>query len=270
MRLLDIHPPLTTRSDELLRCTLHHVSLEYSPAYIAWEAQADPDLRLYKKTKAWYAYRKSQRDAGIPCPLRYTWGDYIAPSYCWGNGVHSHQIILNGRIVAVTETLESALRSVGGEWGNLKLWADALSINQDDIAERGREVRRMRGIYGNTVALFVHLGPEADGSTQAFQMMERIAKHMQDGTDLARYTLDMAIAINKNESVPDREGLIAIFHLFCRQYWSRMWIIQELAMGADQVVVSCRNEGLDFSEVYHVHLLEHALLIFVLIDSTSS
>lgn len=111
----------------------------------------------------------------------------------------------------------------------------------------------MRGIYGDTVGLFVHLGPELDGSTQAFQMMERIAEHMRNGTDLARYALEMSTAINNNEPVPDREGLIAIFHLFCRQYWSRMWIIQELAMGDDQVVVGCGYEGLDFTEVYECH-----------------
>lgn len=249
LRLLVVHPPLTSRKDEPIQCTLYHESLEYTPEYKEWDAQADPDLRLYKRTKAWYAHRKAQLDAGLPGPYRFPWGDYIALSYCWGTGIRSKHIIINGQTVAITETLESALQSVRGGWGSLRLWADAVCIDQNNIAERGAEVRRMRKIYGDAMAVFVHLGPEADNSTQAMQMMEQIAKHQREGTDLAGYALEIANAVFTEQPAADREGLIAIFKLLCRPYFSRMWIIQELAMGDDQVVVGCGNQGIDFVEV---------------------
>lgn len=204
---------------------------------------------MQKKTKAWYAYRESQQKAGILCPPRYPWGDYCALSYCWGTGVRSHEIIVNGQVFAVTETLESALRSVRGDWDGLRLWVDALCINQEDIAERGKEVRRMRKIYGDTGAVYVYLGSEADGSTEALQMIDRLAKLMRDGIDLAlQYVLEIVMAA-EDQYVPDREGIAAVFKLFIRPYWSRMWIIQELAMGDDQVLIACGDESIGLSEV---------------------
>jgi hypothetical protein len=194
---------------------------------------------------AWFKEALARKTEGF----RYVWGDYMALSYSWGSGVRSHEIILNNQIFPVTETLDSALRSLRSDKSPLRLWVDALCINQDDLAERGQEVRRMRDVYGNPVAVFVHLGPEADNSNVAMQMIERMTQQLREGNDLGQMVLQSAYAIEEGKEDSSRAAIVAIFKLLCRPYWSRMWIIQELALGDEQRLVGCGNHGLALSEV---------------------
>jgi hypothetical protein len=41
---------------------------------------------------------------------RFSWGDYIAISFAWGQSTHTRRIIANGHFVTVTRNLEVALR----------------------------------------------------------------------------------------------------------------------------------------------------------------
>ena len=76
----------------------------------------------------------------------FLWGDYVALSYVWGAQDPDGQgrIIVNDHMVKVTENLEAALRELqqsskittGGT--DLKIWVDALCINQNDIEERSQ------------------------------------------------------------------------------------------------------------------------------------
>lgn len=110
---------------------------------------------------------------------RFNWGDYAALSYVWGDENVTKTILVNGEEREVTANLEEALRSIAvrGEFGNsLKLWIDAISINQDDLEERGRQVRRMREIYGNSQTVIAWLGEEYDQSHKAIELVRELAK----------------------------------------------------------------------------------------------
>jgi hypothetical protein len=81
---------------------------------------------------------------------RYSWGDYVALSYSWGNPHETRSIFVNEHRVEVTKNLESALRILrekGPLRAGVKIWIDALCINQKDNDEKGVQVRRMRDIY---------------------------------------------------------------------------------------------------------------------------
>jgi hypothetical protein len=117
---------------------------------------------------------------------RYPWGDYVALSYTWNDPKDTEQIDANDapkdteRIDAndapkdteqiyvndapqdteriyvndvpkdVTTNLEAALRVLrekGPIEAGIKIWIDALCINQQDDEEKGVQVRRMRDIY---------------------------------------------------------------------------------------------------------------------------
>ena len=45
-----------------------------------------------------------------PFQGRYSWGEYVALSYVWGDPNKTREILINGKSVQVTENLESALR----------------------------------------------------------------------------------------------------------------------------------------------------------------
>ena len=67
----------------------------------------------------------------------------------------------------MTRNLATALRHVKDNWSthfpsrllrDFRLWADALCINQADIAERGRQVLLMADIYSSAELVFAWLG----------------------------------------------------------------------------------------------------------------
>ena len=69
-------------------------------------------------------------------------------------------MVLNGQKKAIRKNLASAIRSLRMTDKVVPLWIDALSINQDDMAERAREVRRMGTIYDNAVSVYSYVGKQ--------------------------------------------------------------------------------------------------------------
>lgn len=85
------------------------------------------------------------RSVPDPNHYRFKWGDYAALSYVWGDEKVCRDIILNGKVVSVTASLEDALRTLGGDdsfRSGYKLSVDALCINQIDDQERAHQVQK--------------------------------------------------------------------------------------------------------------------------------
>jgi hypothetical protein len=74
---------------------------------------------------------------------------YAALSYTWGQASFRKPLKLNGQLMVVTENLYEALVHLRRMIPDIVVWIDALSINQDDPAERGHQVAQMRAIYSN-------------------------------------------------------------------------------------------------------------------------
>ena len=65
--------------------------------------------------------------------------EYHAMSYVWGASTRTWDIEIDGRTVKVTQSLGEALTSIRKNTTCSMIWADAISINQDDVEERGLE-----------------------------------------------------------------------------------------------------------------------------------
>lgn len=72
---------------------------------------------------------------------------YAALSYRWGTDETQEEINMNGLRKNVRKTLAETLRSIRHAEYQQPLWIDAVSINQEDILERNRQVPRMGDIY---------------------------------------------------------------------------------------------------------------------------
>jgi hypothetical protein len=74
---------------------------------------------------------------------------YEALSYVWGDPGITKPIIVNGRQMNVTVSLEAAFRKFRqqADGAVVVIWADAICINQKDIQERGQQVSIMADIY---------------------------------------------------------------------------------------------------------------------------
>src|SRR5271154_3222751 len=70
---------------------------------------------------------------------------YVALSYVWGDPARKKDLNIDGKVVRITESLDTALRhlrSFGGNITSRPLWIDALCINQDDNDEKSCQVRQ--------------------------------------------------------------------------------------------------------------------------------
>ena len=80
---------------------------------------------------------------------------YTALSYAWGDVGRTRQILVNNKLIAITESLEVALRHLQKEWDTLTLWVDAICSNQEDKDEKAQQVQQMTGIYQNAAQVVV-------------------------------------------------------------------------------------------------------------------
>lgn len=163
---------------------------------------------------------------------------YTALSYCWGPPIMDASIILAGHHFPITKSLESALRHLRnvetgygpldlttGKKGDYELWwIDQISINQADIDERGSQVSLMRQIYKRAGSVQVWLGDEADDSSTAFDVLNRVAAPPvhAPGEKPIHYPTFTDADVAKHWKALDA--------LFKRQWWERVWIRQEISL----------------------------------------
>lgn len=180
---------------------------------------------------------------------------YTALSYTWGDASRTRQIQVNGKLVDITENLEVALRHLQQERGTLKLWADAICINQRDTDEKNSQVRQMTDIYRQARNVIIWLGPAAEESDRAIHYLDLIGraweKHELAGVGSTELIAIMREPENERntflksrlkdvfkhlDSLFPNEFPISEYHAFARRgWWYRAWVIQELCVAQDPV-----------------------------------
>jgi hypothetical protein len=149
---------------------------------------------------------------------------YNALSYCWGSPDNAKQLFLDEHVVDVRENLWSALWHLRLPNDNRILWVDALCINQSDISERNHQVGLMSTIYSKAEKVIVWLGPASEDSDVGMKWLSRI---LQD-----------------KSPTPDESQ--AVFKLCEREYWHRMWVLQEFGLAGD-MTVHCGSKCVDWT-----------------------
>ncbi|KAL1799759.1 hypothetical protein ACET3X_000101 [Alternaria dauci] len=92
---------------------------------------------------------------------------YVAVSYSWGPDVESEKldVLINGHVVKVRKNLHAALlefRAMEPFKQGLKLWIDAITINQDNEVEKQAQILIMHEIYQRAGNIVVWIGPDVE------------------------------------------------------------------------------------------------------------
>jgi len=180
---------------------------------------------------------------------------YKALSYAWGDGeAVMREIIVNGCSFQVGDNLWHALRALGKDIrisardyhpesqyrATLKdatlLWVDAICIDQLNVAEKNHQVGRMGAIYSEAALVISWVGKPSSATDGLFEAL---------GTFEAQAVIDEPLFHAINDSLKD---------IFFRDYWSRVWIIQEFMLAPD-VLVLCGDKA--FSWYQFTHFLSH-------------
>jgi hypothetical protein len=194
---------------------------------------------------------------------------YSALSYVWGDPSVTEDIILEGVAFPVTNNLAAALKHAkfhcihhyhDRDPATFRLWADAICINQDDIAERNNQVQHMAAIYSSADIVIAWLGASTRVIELAFKTFEVI------GAETSNISEDSLISLGWLEKHPslyeddlDRsapnplknERWVALSELFENQYWHRVWIVQEGALAG--TILFCADQlSLQYDKIAQV------------------
>ena len=228
--------------DDLVQCRLEPVSLG-DLVLLQGPSKSKGEASLTKLQ--WDGCYESSSYQNLP-KWRYSWGDYVALSYTWGDATNTRNIIVNGHQVAIGANLESALQALRRKpaiKSGYKLWADAICINQQDIAERGREVRRMGKIYRQAHDVVIWLGNEGAESDKAMYLIRTLSDADAKGQDRLGNSL--------REQPEFGQGFWrALGELLDRPYWDRLWVLQEIALGWDRTSVLCGQQAVTWKQFY--------------------
>ena len=187
-----------------------------------YEPLGDNEIRIAEIRSA------SSEDEDVHCRLKQVSrdepGDYRTLSYAWGHPGERGQglIYLEGTPHPVTRTMELALRKLRHKANEppLLIWIDALCINQTDKKEKCEQVEGMRTIYQKATEVSIWLGPEdwSPNSHLAWGLIQEIHNCEQD--------VDALSSIVQPERKDEFQALTKFFR---RDYFWRIWVVQEVA-----------------------------------------
>ncbi|KAL2143754.1 hypothetical protein VTI28DRAFT_10051 [Corynascus sepedonium] len=185
---------------------------------------------------------------------------YHALSYVWGDPTPTRSIRVNGRPLPIAHNLHQALLALrhGGdaqEW----LWIDAICINQDDPKERSWQVAQMRHVFGCASLVYIWLGPSSDGSDAVLQTAQRIGpdahragvadlwfswpsfkyqpEKLEENTETVERRESFLSRALDDEELRSPQLLAAVKSLLSRENWFRAWIVQEIALTRNGLVL---------------------------------
>ncbi|KAK4459559.1 heterokaryon incompatibility protein-domain-containing protein [Cladorrhinum samala] len=145
-------------------------------------------------------------------------GGFCALSYTWGPPTQPRCAIwINHGVATVGEQLFEALAHLRDAHKPKRFWVDAVCIRQDDNEEKSTQLPLMTDIYSRASDVCIWLGPDEDDSGYAFATV-RVA-HGNGKPD--------------DSSLPPKRLVEALTAILRRQWFSRLWIIQELALASN-------------------------------------
>ncbi|TGJ82172.1 hypothetical protein E0Z10_g6592 [Xylaria hypoxylon] len=156
---------------------------------------------------------------------------YIGISYAWGDAVDKRSIQIGNVDISVAVSLFGALDAVRKRGEYVLVWVDALCIDQQNRDERSQQVQLMTEIYAKATEVAVWLGPSENGSELARDFLEDIA--------IARDTEEIKNLLTSPSRLP---AVSAVVHLFQRDYWHRLWVVQEV-FNAKTIKVYCGDSA---------------------------
>lgn len=173
---------------------------------------------------------------------------YTAISYAWGDPDDTRCITLDGHDFPITESLWQALHRLRSRATPVVVWADAICINQQNTNERNAQVQSMTSIYSKAGNMAIWLGPESEDSDLAMQLLQEVVSAPSEIIEV------MKSAIWR----PNFQALVALFN---RDYWKRLWVVQEV-INSKSITVYCGHSALPWriyteaSQIFSKHKID--------------
>ncbi|KAH7313177.1 heterokaryon incompatibility protein-domain-containing protein [Rhexocercosporidium sp. MPI-PUGE-AT-0058] len=174
----------------------------------------------------------------LPVDLASSSESYNAISYTWGNPVLKHSIVCGRDELRVAENVRCVLDKMRMPDEAKFIWIDALCIDQQNLEERGQQVKLMGQIYSSAESVDIWLGPEADGSALLEAFIPKLANILQKSPK-SQFMTDEGL-FRTTETARHSPEWTALKRLFERPWFNRTWIVQEIVASSHHIFV-CGN-----------------------------
>ncbi|RYP89814.1 hypothetical protein DL770_004070 [Monosporascus sp. CRB-9-2] len=157
--------------------------------------------------------------------------------------------MVNGRRLRITHNLSEALRELrrsvhhikgsmafeDAEPGSIRIWIDAICIDQKNTHERVEQVRQMGLIFRSARKVFVWLGPEGDSR----ERVEMITRYAQQGEEEGSYLKSFQDGAPwTDQQIRDLKYLCNGLRLLTERPWfHRLWVIQEVVLAKESPIL---------------------------------
>lgn len=153
--------------------------------------------------------------------------DYDAVSYTWadqtGDATRRFRAFIGSGYVSITRSCQEVLQRIRSRFYTKCVWIDSLCVDQDNLQERGHQVQLMPRIYTRAKKTYVYVGPTTFKE-------ESILKCLATG----RW--------EQNWSAGEEPFWFTRNNLLRRPYFFRVWIIQEIALSPNPVILCGKDE----------------------------
>ncbi|KAH7310126.1 heterokaryon incompatibility protein-domain-containing protein [Rhexocercosporidium sp. MPI-PUGE-AT-0058] len=192
---------------------------------------------------------------------------FEALSYAWGDQGPTSSILCEGANLAVTPYLLGGIqqifalkrpqRSPKYLWlrrkrrpsseNTLRLWIDAICINQADADEKACQIPLMTKIYQDAQRVLVWLGPAADGSAKLLDTLDSLTNPLRN----AKGVIELSDKTFVSAGLPPLSATIwsSAAEFLSRPWFRRLWIIQEVVL-ARKVLFTCGDRCIGFETLH--------------------
>lgn len=172
-------------------------------------------------------------------PIR---GEYDALSYEWGEQSNPKEILVNSVSFVVGQNLFSFLSQIRSQFHDrlpLRLWVDAICIDQKDDLEKGHQVKRMYEIFSHAKTVLSWLGGDEDGAEVWFEHLKTVWRSLPKGCLCsAREPEDcqklFKLLFGGNNGA---KLFLSAKKVYWRPYFARTWIVPEVVHAQEVVLL---------------------------------
>ena len=118
-------------------------------------------------------------------------------------------------------------------WGSRLVWIDSVCINQKDPLDKNQQVALMSKIYQQATRTLAWLGdsPTAEYAVLQLYRLQPAVMNNQKWTEVLEMMKQKVLG---TDTPPNWS---ALSELLSHQYWTRVWIVQELAVSKDVYII---------------------------------
>ncbi|EPE31772.1 Heterokaryon incompatibility protein, putative [Glarea lozoyensis ATCC 20868] len=157
---------------------------------------------------------------------------FEAISYTWQGQSSTESIIVDDKRLAVTPGVLEIAKYLGSFYEPRYIWIDGVCINQQNLDEKNVQVPLMKEIYLQSYRVILWLGPQYQ--VKDAHLARRLLCQLVYGK--VEYDADRRKFLEGLRKKRD-PGLLAAVKLFSHPWFSRTWVLQEMALARKLAMV---------------------------------